>query len=156
MKTFSERQEKVMKKRVSIIVLVTMLMLSLSACGNSQLKVSDISVSEKGEVTASITPKKDLGEVTLRVMAKDSSGKMNFESEIPLAENFTKNSKTTFSFNLLDSKLWAGAKISYNPFGNMFQSFLEDSVSCELHAAGETIASFDIDTSKVDPQKALE
>ncbi len=145
-----------MRRSVYGFLLVTVILFSLSACARSQLSVTDVSISQTGDISASITPNKDMEEVVACVTAKDSTGKINFEGELQLSESFQKNEKTIFSFNVFDTSLWAGAKISYNPFGNMFMSFLEDSVSCQLTADEETIASFTIDTSKIDLQKAME
>lgn len=147
-----------MKKRMLVILLAAALLVFLCACSSSggQMSVSDFSVSETGDISASITPKADMGEVKVHVTAKDSEGKVNFDGELPLAESIPKDTKTDISFNLFDPGLWAGATMSYNPFGNMYESFLGDKVTCQLMADGKEIASTEIDTSKIDAQKALE
>ena len=149
-----------MRKRMLVILLAAALLVSLCACSSSkssgQMSVADFSVSETGDITASITPKTDIGEVKVHVTAEDSEGNVNFDGELPLADSIPKDTKTDISFNIFDPALWAGATMSYNPFGNMYESFLGDKVTCQLMADGKEIASTEIDTSKIDAQKALE
>ena len=144
-----------MKKNVYVFLLIAALILSLSACSHSKMSVTGVSILPTGDISGSITPNKDMSEVMVCVVATDGTNKVNFEGTMLLSETFSKNVKTTFSFNIFDTNLWSNATFSYNPFGNMYKSFLEDNVSCKLMFDGKEIASFTIDTSQVDLEKAF-
>lgn len=144
-----------MKKNMCVFLLIAALILSLSACSHNQMSVTDVSILPTGDISGSITPNKDMSEVMVCVVAKDGTDKVNFEGTMQLSETFSKNVKTTFSFNVFDTNLWVNAPFSYNPFGNIYKSFLEDNVSCKLMSDGKEIASFTIDTSQIDLEKAF-
>ena len=144
-----------MKKIVCVFLLIVALVLSLSACSHNQIPVTDLSILPTGDISGDITPDKDMSEVIVCVVAKDSTGKVNFEGTIQLSETFSKDVKTTFSFDIFDTRMWSDATFSYNPFGNMYKSFLEDNVSCKLMYEGKEISSFTIDTTQIDLEKAF-
>ena len=144
-----------MKKIIYVFLMIAIFLLLLNACSQAQLPVTDVSVSETGDITASVTPRKDMNFVTVLVVAKDSEGNVNFEGELPLPKTFPKDTKTVFSFSIFDSNLWGDASFSYDPFGDMYKSFLEDSVTCGLMFEGKEIASFEVDTAQIDLEKVF-
>lgn len=135
--------------------MIAIFLLLLNACSQAQLPVTDVSVSETGDISGSITPNEDMSEVMACVVAKDGTDKVNFEGTMQLSETFSKNVKTTFSFNIFDTNLWLNAMFSYNPFGNIYKSFLEDNVTCKLMFEGKEIASFKFDTAQIDLEKVF-
>ncbi len=85
-----------MKKNVCLFLLIVALVLSLSACSHNQIPVTDLSILPTGDISGAITPDKDMSEVIVCVVAKDSTGKVNFEGTIQLSETFQRRQNNVF------------------------------------------------------------
>ena len=144
-----------MLKKTMLFFLAFIMLLLLASCGG-QNAASDISVSDAGLVSGKLRTKADIASLVVKTQAKNSDGKSNFTGEMPLPASRTDDNTVTFEFSLFSALFSAGATLSYSPFDNILERFLEDKITCEIKADGKVIASFPLDTSNVDEQKVVE
>ena len=114
-----------MKKNVCVFLLIVALVLSLTACSHDQISVTDVSILPTGDISGAITPDKDMSEVMVCVVAKDSTDKVNFEGTIQLSETFSKDVKTTFSFDIFDTRMWSDARTERDTAQSMLTAYKE-------------------------------